>query len=172
MEPLTPEQEARLADVWRLRMEGTKAAKKMRNDDAEALYWQALRLYEEVLGEDDPGIADSLCALIYEFGCHGRYAEAEPLIDRSLILLRQKPRPEHRGILRTLDGLASLCRERGHFGEANQYYKRVLAVREELLGPSHPRVAATRRRYAVLLQEMERESDTRQVRYNGDGESK
>ena len=93
-------------------------------------------------------------------------------IDRSLILLRQKPRPEHRGILRTLDGLASLCRERGHFGEANQYYKRVLAVREELLGPSHPRVAATRRRYAALLQEMERESDTRQVRYNGDGESK
>ena len=71
-----------------------------------------------------------------------------------------------------LDRLASLCRERRHFGEAEQYYKQVLAAREKLLGSSHPRVAATRERYAALLQAMVRESDVRQVRYNGKGEAK
>ena len=53
-----------------------------------------------------------------------------------------------------LDRLASLCRERRHFGEAEQYYKQVLAAREELLGPSHPRVAATLEKYAALFREV------------------
>jgi len=170
MGPLTPEQEARLAEVRRLRMDGIKAAKALRDEDAEAFYWQALRLHEEVFGEDDPGLMESLGALIYEFGRHGRHAEAEPLIDRSLLLLRQKPRPEHRGILRTLDGLTKLCCERGDYFEAEQYHRRVLAARKELLGPDHPRVAATSEKYAALLQETGRESDMRQVRYNGKGE--
>ncbi len=104
MEPLTPEQEERLVEVRRLRIEGIQAAKKLRNDDAEAFYRQALRLHEDTLGQDDPGIADSLCALVYEFGRHGRHAEAESLIARSLALLHQKPVPKYRGILGTLDG--------------------------------------------------------------------
>ena len=69
MKPVTPEQEARLAEVWRLRMEGTQAAEKRQNEDAEAFYWQALCLHEEVLGATSPGIMDSLGALIFEFGC-------------------------------------------------------------------------------------------------------
>ncbi len=172
MEAPMPEQEAQLAEVRHLRHEGIKAAKARRDADAGAFYRQALRLHEETLGADDPGLMESLGALLYELCRHGRYADMEPLVDRSLILLRRKPGPEHRGILRTLDGLTKLCRERGDYVEAEQYYKLALAAREELLGPDHPRVASTRRAYAALLQEAEHGSDARQVRYNGEGEPK
>ena len=71
-----------------------------------------------------------------------------------------------------LDGLAALRRERRCYDEAEQYLRRAMVAREELLGPSHPRVVATHERYAALLQAMVRESDVRQVRYNGKGEAK
>ncbi len=106
---------------------------------------------------EDPRIAESLGALIYEFGRHSRHAEAEPLIERSLGLLRQKPGPKHRGVLQTLDGLASYHHDRGHPADAEPYYQKVLAAREELLGPNHPRVAATLEKYAALLRETGRE---------------
>ena len=179
---LTPEQAAQLAEVRRLRFEGITAAKARWYADAEGFYRQALRLHEEALGEDDPTIMESLGTLIYEFCRRGRHAEAEPLIDRSLALLRQKPRLEHRGILGMLDRLAETCRERGDYSSSEQYYMRVLAAREELLGRDHPRVASTLESHAALLREMGRgaEAETfagraraiRQVRYNWEGEPK
>lgn len=177
---LGAEQETQLAEVRRLRLEGIKAAKDLRDADAEAPYWQAFRLHEHVLGAEDPRIAESLDQIIFFCGIHNRRAEAEPLIERSLALLRQKPRPGHRGILRTLDGLAERCRERGDYSGAEHYHKQVLAACGELLGLDHPRVAATLERCAALLREMGRESEAetfarraraiRQVRYNGEGE--
>lgn len=159
MEPLTPEQQERLAEVRRLRYEGIEAAKNQQNDKAETLYRAALNLHEQVLGAANPDISESLGQLIYFCARYGRTAETKALTERALALLRQKPRPEHRGILRTLDGLASHYHERGRFEEAEWYYKRVLAAREELLGPNHPRVAATLERYASLLREMGRRAE-------------
>ena len=154
---VTPEQEERLAEVWRLRMEGIKAAKKLQNVEAEAFYWQSLRLHEETLGPEHPGIADSLGALIFELGRQSRHTEAALLIERSLMILRQKPGPEYRGILQTLDGLASFHHDRGRHNEAERYYQQALAAREELLGQNHPRVAATRKKYAEFLRQRGRE---------------
>ena len=135
---VTPEQEERLKEVWRLRMEGIKAAKKLQNVEAEAFYWQSLRLHEETLGPEHPSIADSLGALIFELGRQSRHTEAALLIERSLMILRQKPGPEYRGILQTLDGLASFHHDRGRPEEAERYYQQALAAREELLGQNHP----------------------------------
>lgn len=157
MKPLTPEQEARLIEVRRLRIEGIQAAKKLRNGEAEALYHQALRLHEEVLGETNPAVSESLNQLIYFCARYGEQAETEALIERSLALLRQKPGPKHRGILQTLDGLVSYHHMRAHYDEAECYHKQVLAAREELLGLNHPRIAATLEKYAALLQETGRE---------------
>jgi tetratricopeptide (TPR) repeat protein len=156
---VTPEQEERLAEVWRLRMEGIKAAKRLQNEEAEAFYWQSLRLHEETFGPEHPSLADSLGALAYEFGRHSRHSDAAPLIERAMTLLRQKPGPEYRGILQTLDGLASFHHERGRLEEAERYYLQALAAREELLGQNHPRVAATLEKYAELLRQTGRESE-------------
>ena len=161
MKALTPEQEERLAEVWRPRVEGIKAAKKLRNEDPEAFYRQALRLHKDVLDEDNPGIMVSLSALIFEFGRHQRHAEAEPLIGRVFALLRQKPGPKHRGVLQTLDVLASYHHDRGHLADADPYHQKALAAREELLGPNHPRLAATLEKYATLLRAVECRAEAR-----------
>ena len=103
--------------------------------------------------------------------------EAEPLIERSLTLLRQKPGPKHRGVLQTLDGLALVPPGPRTTDEAEPYYQEVLAAREELLGPNQPRVARTLENNARLLWETgrkaeakvargTRKSDTRPLRYN------
>ena len=73
MESLTPEQQEGLAEVRRLRMEGIKAAKKLRNDDAEALYRQSLQLHEQVLGETHPALSESLGQLVFFCGRHARH---------------------------------------------------------------------------------------------------
>ena len=157
VEELTPEQKARLEEVRRLRYDGIKAAKKLRNDDAEALYWQALRLHERILGMEDSRIAESLNQIIFFYGVQDRRAESEPLIQRSLALLRRKPGPKHRGVLQTLDVLAIRAQRLGHYENATWYYKQVLTAREEFLELNHPRIAATLENYAALLREMGRE---------------
>ena len=182
MEALTPEQESQLAEVRRLRLEGIKAAKDLRDTDTEALYWQALRLHEQVLGAEDPRIAESLDQIIFFCGIHNRCAEAEPLIEQSFALLRRNLGPKKRGVLQTLDMLAIRAHHLAHYEEADWYYKRLLTGREEFLEPNHPRVAATLEKYAALLREMGREAEAetlagraraiRQVRYNGEGELK
>lgn len=175
-------QEAQLAEVRRLRLEGIKAAKDRREADAEALYWQALRLHEQILGTEDPRVAESLNQIIFFCGIHKSRVEAEPLIQRSLALVRQNPGPKKRSVLQTLDMLAIRAQHLGHYEEAEWYYKQVLTAREEFLEPNHPRMAATLEGYAALLREMGRgaEAETltrrakaiRQVRYNGEGEPK
>jgi len=182
MDPLTPEQEARLAEVRNLRLEGIQSVKRLQDENAEALYWQALRLHEQVLGVEDPRIAESLNQIVFFYGDQDRRAEAEPLIQRSLALLRRKPGPKHRGVLQTLDVLAVCAQQLGHYEEAEWYYKQVLTARDEFLEPNHPRMAATLERYAALLREMGRGAEAesfagrakaiRQVRYNGKGEPK
>ncbi len=161
MEMLTPEQQEQLAKVWRLRMEGIKSAKKLQNDEAEALYWQALRLHEEVLGEENPGIAESLNQLVFFYSTQDRRVEAAVLLQRSLALLRRKPGPEQRRILQTLDVLAIRAQQLERYEDAEAYFKQVLIAREDLLGLNHLRVAGTLEKYADLLHQMGHEARAR-----------
>lgn len=153
-EEITQKQKDCLAEVRALRLEGIRLAKELKNTEAEALYWQAFRLHEEVLGSDNPAIAESLNQIIFFYGSQWRRIEAEPLIRRSFALLQQKPGPKHRGVLQTLDALASHAYRLEQFEDAKAYYKQVLEMREELLGVSHPRVAATQEKYATLLRQL------------------
>lgn len=147
----TLEEEARLEEARRLRYDGIKAAKKQQNQEAEILYRQALHLHEQVLGASNPAISDSLNQLIYFCARSGQDAEAKALIERALALLRQRPKPQYRDILRTLNGLVTYYQERGSNGQAEWCCKQVLLARKELLGPHHPSVAAALAKYAELL---------------------
>lgn len=155
-EELTPEQEVRIEEVRQIRYSGIKAAKKQQNQEAEILYRQALHLHEEILGASNPAISDSLNQLIFFCAHSEQNAEAKVLIERALVLLRQKPRPAYRGILRTLNGLARYYHERGSSELAEWCCKQVLSAREDLLGPSHPSVAVTLSQYAELLRAQDR----------------
>ena len=97
----------RLAEVRALRTRGILYAKGLRNEQAEALCWQAFRLHEDILGPNDSAIAESLNQIIFFYGTQWRCAEAKPLIMRSLALLREQKASKHGSILQTLDSLAS-----------------------------------------------------------------
>jgi len=54
----------------------------------------------------------------------------------------------------TLNNLAVLYKDMGRYAEAEPLYQRALAVFEQALGPTHPKVVTCRRNYAQLLREM------------------
>ena len=79
------------------------------------------------------------------------YAEAEPLLTRSLAIIETALGPEHPEFAMSLNNLALLYDDQGRYAEAEPLYKRDLAIQEKALGPEHPNVATSFEHYAVLL---------------------
>ncbi|HEY1348075.1 MAG TPA: FxSxx-COOH system tetratricopeptide repeat protein [Ktedonobacteraceae bacterium] len=80
----------------------------------------------------------------------GRYAEAEPLYQRSLRLYERLLGSEHPEVARTLNYLAILYWSQGRYSEAEPLYLRTLHIREQVEGPEHPDVAASLNNLALL----------------------
>jgi len=66
-------------------------------------------------------------------------------------------------LAKSLDLLAELCRRQSRYPEAEQLYKRALAIDEKSLGANDPQVASLLENYAVLLHQMGREQDASPV---------
>ena len=52
----------------------------------------------------------------------------------------------------TCNNLAALLHAQGHMAEAEQCYRRALAIKDHVLGPQHPDVAMTLNNLAVLYE--------------------
>ncbi len=83
----------------------------------------------------------------------GRYAEAEPLYQRSLALREKIFGPMHAEVATSLNNLGLLYRAQGRYAEAESSYKRSLAMREQLFGAAHPEVAAVRNNLGRVYQD-------------------
>ena len=59
----------------------------------------------------------------------------------------------------SLNNLAELYRVQGQYAEAEPLYKRVLAIKENALGPEHPNVATSLEKYVVLLRKTGRTAE-------------
>src|ERR1700730_6630482 len=99
---------------------------------------------EKTLGPDHPEVANSLSNLASLYEDQGRYAEAEPLYKRSLVI-REKAAasgpPDVTVLLNNavaLNSLANLYVHEGKYADAERLYKRSLAIREKAAGPGHP----------------------------------
>ena len=80
----------------------------------------------------------------------GRYAEAEPLYQRSLAIREKALGPDHPDVGTSLNNLAVLYQSQGRYAEAEPLYQRALAIREKALGPDHPDVGTSLNNLAVL----------------------
>jgi tetratricopeptide (TPR) repeat protein len=65
----------------------------------------------------------------------GRYAEAEPLIRRSLAIREKVLGREHPDVARSLNNLADLYERQRRYAEAQPLFERALAIRERAVGP-------------------------------------
>jgi len=71
----------------------------------------------------------------------GKYAEAEPLVQRALRVREQTRGTEHSELASLLNDLAILYREQGNYVEAQSLFLRTLHIQEQALGLEHPDVA-------------------------------
>jgi tetratricopeptide (TPR) repeat protein len=86
----------------------------------------------------------------YYLDGRARYAEAEPLYQRSLALAEHAYGPDHPNVASSLNNLAELYRAEGKHAEAEPLYKRSLAIDERAYGPDHPDVATDLNNLALL----------------------
>ena len=112
--------------------------------------------------------AQSLASLIDEYGFdfpeaalllnqagnylnkRAQYAEAEPLLKRSLDMKEKALGSEHPYTAVSLDNLAVLYRSQGRYAEAEPLLKRALAIHENALGPEHPDTAVSLNNLAAI----------------------
>jgi tetratricopeptide (TPR) repeat protein len=111
-----------------------------------------LAIYQKALGGEHPAVATLLNNLGQVDKVQGRYAEAEPLIKRSLAIREKVLVPDHPDVARSLNNLADLYERQGRYAEAEPLYRRALAVRERAVGPDHPDTATSTNNLAFLYQ--------------------
>ena len=95
-------------------------------------------------------MAESLNDLALLYWAQGKYAEAEPLYRRSLVIREKALGAEHPDVAESLNDLALLYWAQGKYAEAEPLYKRSLAIYEKALGAEHPDVAISLGNLALL----------------------
>lgn len=97
----------------------------------------------EKFGPRDIRLASTLNRLADVYHDQGKYAEAEPLYKRSLVLTRRILGPDHPDVAANLNNLATLYHDEGRYSSAEALYKQALAIVEKRLGPNSPDVAVS-----------------------------
>ncbi len=107
---------------------GTEAYQQANYAEAEKQWTDALREAEK-FGPEDPRLATSLNNLGELYRLQGKYAEAEPLYQRSLAIWEKALGPEHPDVAMVLENYAGLLRETGREEEASSMEARAQAIR-------------------------------------------
>ena len=110
-------------------------------------------------GPEHPAVATLLNNLGQVDKVQGRYAEAEPLIRRSLAIREKVLGPDHPDVARSLNNLADLYERQGRYAEALPLFERALAVRERAVGPDHPDTATSMNNLSAFYQVSGRPDD-------------
>jgi tetratricopeptide (TPR) repeat protein len=126
---------------WAAHMHSAKQARQTGNHDAAEKHFQAAVEEAERMGPDELRLASSLNSLALLYQAQERYAEAEPLFERSLELLEKKLGPEHQDVATCLANLGMLRVRRKAWLKAEPPLQRALKIREKRLGENHLNVA-------------------------------
>jgi tetratricopeptide (TPR) repeat protein len=89
----------------------------------------------------------------------GRYADADPLYQRSLAIREKALGPDHLAVAESLNNLAVLSFNQGRYADAEPLYQRSLAIWEKALGHDHPDVATALNNLAELYRGQGRYAD-------------
>ena len=124
-----------------------------RYQEAEPLYWLALRIQEQIVGLEHLDVTDSLTGLANLYADQKRYTESESLHQRALRIREQQLGLEHPQVAISLNGLANLYVDQGKYPQAEPLHQRALRIREQQLGAEHPQVASSLNNLAGLYRE-------------------
>jgi tetratricopeptide (TPR) repeat protein len=108
-------------------------------------------------------VTESLNNLAELYRVQGRYAEAEPLYRRTLVILEKSVGPEHQRVGIALNNLAEVYRAQGRWEDAARLYPQAIAIVEKNLGPDHPTLAGLLENYAVVLRRARRDAEALEI---------
>jgi tetratricopeptide (TPR) repeat protein len=109
--------------------------------------------------EDSDELAGLLNAGASYLDDRARFAEAEPLYQRSLAIGEKSLGVDHPDVAGSLNNLANLYADQGRFSEAEPLHERSLAIGEKSLGGDHPDVAGSLNNLANLYADQGRFSE-------------
>jgi tetratricopeptide (TPR) repeat protein len=142
-----------LADLYH-NMGGLEHARR-RFAAAEPLARRAVELRARALGEHHPAVAADRAALAPILDALGHSEAAELLLRQALQVLAA----DHRDIAPALNNLAAIRHRAGAPREAEQLYRRALALKQRQHGASHRELAPTLNNLATLLREQGRTAE-------------
>ncbi len=119
-------------------------------DKSESLYKKALKIREEVLGENHLDTATSYNNLASLYKSKGAYAEAELLFEKALKIREEVLGKNHPDTAESYNSLAGLYYLKREYNKAEPLYKKALKIREEVLGMNHPATARSYNNLALL----------------------
>jgi tetratricopeptide (TPR) repeat protein len=121
--------------------------------EAEPLFKKALGKIEKLTEPDTKIVSDTLNSLAVMYAIQGRYEDAEPLLRRVIELRESISHPE---LPVTLMNLGNLYFDLRQFEEAEELYRRSLAISEKTLGGNHPEVAKALNSIGNIYHEQEK----------------
>lgn len=135
--------------------------------EAEHLYKTALMVLDHVQ-DDHPELAETLIRLKLDMGSlyyegMGKLQEAEALTREGLNLAEQSLGQDHFITAYATNNLGNICTLRGRFAEAEEHYKRALALLGKNPGPQRQVVNAVLSGYAAMLRLAGRKQDANAV---------
>ena len=113
---------------------------------------------ERVLGAEHPDTLTSVNNLAALYRATGRYAEAEPLYERVLLVRERVLGAEHPNTLTSVNNLAGLYYSTGRYAEAEPLLERALAGLRKTLPPGHPHLQIVAGNLAALRAKMRDEA--------------
>ncbi|MGH2198978.1 tetratricopeptide repeat protein, partial [Enterococcus faecalis] len=79
------------------------------------------------------------------YSASGMLEDCEPLLLRAVSIREINGAGRSLEVANLLKGMARNYRKMGRYGDADDYYLRALAIKEEILGPNHEDVAESMR---------------------------
>lgn len=115
-----------------------------------------LDLFKQMVGQENPAVADMLTRLA-DLYCRMRmYSKMEPILVEALRIREACCGPDHISVSTELKNLARLYLVQERYAIAEPLFKRAIAVRERVFGRDHMRVADIEEQYAHLLRKTNR----------------
>src|SRR5207253_2468433 len=119
-----------------------KARQEGRYSEAERLFIDAIKEVEG-FGPGDPRLPASLNSLAELYRTRSKYAEAEALYKRALVIREKTLGADHPQVATSLHNLAVVYHDERNYAEAEPLYRRALAIWEKAGGMENPEAAAT-----------------------------
>ena len=125
----------------------------LEQDEAEAMYVDALRIFERAPEANRGEIAVVLNGLGALYARRGSFDQAEALLTRAVSLKEATLGARHPDVAVTLNNLGLVYKRRGDLTRAATVYHDAVDILEQMLGAEHPKTIACRRNYTRCVDE-------------------